>query len=293
VSEPSARHVWAAIALAALAHGALLFAFYQPRGEFGARERGVGGIEIDLGRMGSAPGTRAVAPSAPSQASAATAQPVQAAPLSAEAAPVEVAKADVPAEAAIPEAVTPEPTESDAPPPEDVEETAPQAVETTEVEQTEPTTEPVQPAPVQPEPVEAAAAPSVQAVAQAPSAAGAEGTSGTGERGETGSGAAEAAGGRRAAQVSYLAKLKSWLDRHKVYPEDARNRRVEGTVRLYFVIGADGRVLDYSIRESSGHAALDRAAEELIERAQPLPQLPDAFGRDQLPIVAPIQFNLR
>jgi len=104
---------------------------------------------------------------------------------------------------------------------------------------------------------------------------------------------ADAAGGRKAAQVSYLAKLKSWPDRHKVYPEDARNRRVEGTVQLYFVIGPDGRVLEYSIRESLGDAALDRAAEELIERAQPLPELPDAFGRDQLPIVLPIQFNLR
>jgi len=293
VIDLSARHVGAAIALAALAHGALVFAFYQPRAEFGARERGVGGIEIDLGRMGSAPGARAVAPSAPSQASAATAKPVQAAPPPAEAAPVEIAKAAVPAEAAIPEAVAPEPAESDTPPPEDVQETAPQPVETTEVEHTEPTTEPVQPAPVRPEQAKAAAAPSVQAVAQEPSAPGAEGTSGTGERGETGSGVAEAAGGRRAAQVSYLAKLKSWLDRHKVYPEDARNRRIEGTVRLYFVIGADGRVLNYSIRESSGHRQLDRAAKAMLRRAQPLPRLPASLASRRLEIVAPIRFNLR
>jgi len=293
VTELSARHVWAAIALAALAHGLMVFAFYQPRAEIGARDRGVGGIEIDLGRMGSAPGARAVSASAPSQASATTAQPVQAAPPPAEAAPVEVAEAAVPVEAAIPDAVAPEPTESDAKPPEDVEETAPQPVETAEADPAETTAEPVKPAAVEPEQAEAATSPSVQAVAQAPSAPGAEGKAGTGERGETGSGQAEAAGGRRAEQVSYLARLKSWLDRHKVYPEEARNRRIEGTVRLYFIIGADGRVLKYSIRESSGHAALDRAAEALIERAQPLPALPDGFGRDELAIVAPIQFNLR
>jgi len=293
VTELSTRHILTAIALAAVAHGLMVFALYQPQEEVGARDHGVGGIEIDLGRIGSAPGTRAVAPSAPSQASAATAQPVQAAPPPAEAVPVEVAKAAVPTDAAIPDAVTPEPSESDAPPPEDAEDTVPQPVETAEVDQAEPTTEPVQPAFVDPEQAEAATSPSVQAVAQAPRAPGAEGKSGTRERGETGTGDAEDAGARKAERASYLAKLKAWLDKHKVYPDDARSRRLEGTVRLAFVVGADGRVLEYSVREGSGHRELDEAAEALIERAQPLPKFPDAFGREQLSIVAPIQFNLR
>ena len=144
-----------------------------------------------------------------------------------------------------------------------------------------------------PEQAEPDSAPSVQAVAQEAVPAGAEGRSGTQAEGDTGSGQAEAAGGRQAARASYLAKLKDWLEERKVYPAEARNQRIEGTVRIYFTIDADGTVLKSGVRETSGDEVLDRAAADLITRAQPLPAPPPAFGRNTLTIVAPIRFDLR
>ncbi len=289
----SARHLWIAVGLAVLGHGLGVFAFYQPVADLGAKGKGIGGIEIDLGRMGSAPGSRAVPASAPSQAAVPAPQAASPAPPPVEAAPVEVAETAAPAEAAIPKAVALELVRTEEPPPDNPEEPVPEPVEAVEPE------EPIetdQPQPVQaevPEQAEPDSAPSVQAVAQEAVPAGAEGRSGTQAEGDTGSGQAEAAGGRQAARASYLAKLKDWLEERKVYPSEARIQRIEGTVRIYFTIDADGTVLESGVRKTSGHAVLDRAAEDLIARAQPLPAPPSAFGRRQFTIVAPIRFELR
>ena len=289
----SARHLWIAVGLAVLGHGLGMFAFYQPVADLGAKGKGIGGIEIDLGRMGSAPGSQAVPASAPSQAAAPAPQAASPAPPPVEAAPVEVAETSAPAEAAIPKAIAPEPVRTEKPPPDNPEEPVPEPVEAVEPEEPAETD---QPEPVQaeiPEQAEPDSAPSVQAVAQEAVPAGAEGRSGTQAEGDTGSGQAEAAGGRQAARASYLAKLKDWLEERKVYPSEARNQRIEGTVRIYFTIDASGAVLGSGVRKTSGHAVLDRAAEDLIARAQPLPAPPAAFGRRQMTIVAPIQFELR
>lgn len=45
-----------------------------------------------------------------------------------------------------------------------------------------------------------------------------------------------------------------------VYPAVALQNTIEGTVSLGFLIGANGRVLDTTLRESSGDASLDQAA---------------------------------
>ena len=92
---------------------------------------------------------------------------------------------------------------------------------------------------------------------------------------------------------SYMAQLQAWLERHKEYPRRAKLRRQEGTVLLYFVMNREGRVLEYRIRQRSGHASLDRAVEEMIERAQPLPKMPQEMRQARLELVVPVQFFLR
>ena len=54
-----------------------------------------------------------------------------------------------------------------------------------------------------------------------------------------------------------------------------------------------GRVLAFDIAKSSGAAALDQEARDLIRRAQPLPPLPVEFGRETLDLVVPVEFFLR
>jgi periplasmic protein TonB len=81
--------------------------------------------------------------------------------------------------------------------------------------------------------------------------------------------------------------------KHKQYPRAAQLRRQEGTVLLSFVMDRNGRVLEYRIERASGHALLDREVEAMIERAQPLPKIPDDLREARLELVVPVQFFLR
>ncbi len=91
----------------------------------------------------------------------------------------------------------------------------------------------------------------------------------------------------------YLTRLQSWLERHKQYPTAAQRRRQQGTAMLYFVMDRDGRVLDYRIQQSTGHQLLDREIADMIQRAQPLPPMPEAMTQARLEVVVPVQFSLR
>ncbi|MDN5861978.1 MAG: energy transducer TonB, partial [Salinisphaera sp.] len=91
---------------------------------------------------------------------------------------------------------------------------------------------------------------------------------------------------------SYIGQLRSWLGRHKQYPPKARQQGLQGTVRLYFVVDRQGRVLESRILQGSGHPALDQAALRMLKQAAPLPAMPDSLLRNRLELILPVQFHL-
>lgn len=91
----------------------------------------------------------------------------------------------------------------------------------------------------------------------------------------------------------YMARLRYWLERHKIYPEDARRRRMQGIVRLYFRVTRDGAVAARELREGSGHAPLDAEALEMLHRAEPLPAFTEGMAGGYLDVVVPVRFSLR
>ncbi|HEY4263699.1 MAG TPA: energy transducer TonB [Micropepsaceae bacterium] len=93
-------------------------------------------------------------------------------------------------------------------------------------------------------------------------------------------------------QAAFAARLFAHLNRFKRYPEGAKLRHQEGIVSLRFTMDRNGRVLSFDIAKSSGSAALDAEARELIQRAQPLPALPPEFGRETLDLIVPVEFSL-
>ncbi|NHZ35678.1 energy transducer TonB [Massilia sp. CCM 8692] len=50
-----------------------------------------------------------------------------------------------------------------------------------------------------------------------------------------------------------------------VYPADARAAQHDGTVKLAFLVGADGKLADSKVESSSGHPALDDAAHQALK----------------------------
>jgi periplasmic protein TonB len=94
------------------------------------------------------------------------------------------------------------------------------------------------------------------------------------------------------ASAGYRALLSSWLERHKRYPEAARQRGEEGRAVLRFAVDRDGRVLDYAVIASSGYPDLDQSVEEMM-RGATLPPFPAGMPQPRMEISVTIRFSLR
>lgn len=80
----------------------------------------------------------------------------------------------------------------------------------------------------------------------------------------------------------------SW-NRH--YPEAARARGEQGTVRLALTIGRSGHVMSAHIVGSSGSATLDQAALEMARNASGRP-LPPEMG-SSASLIVPVRYSIR
>jgi protein TonB len=85
--------------------------------------------------------------------------------------------------------------------------------------------------------------------------------------------------------------LMSWLEKHKTYPEAAREEGAEGRVLVRFTVTRDGRVLDASLAQSSGSRALDAAALNLAREARPSP-FPAGVMQSTLSVTVPLAYQL-
>jgi len=140
------------------------------------------------------------------------------------------------------------------------------------------------PAPAQP--VRAVAAPA--AVAPAPPVAAPVSGAGTGASALPGTDPRA-----RRAEVDYFALISAYLNRRKTYPAEARQARQEGVVLLRFTVDRVGNVTGAAIKRGSGHALLDRATLDLIQRVAPLPRMPEAMARQNVTVALPIEYALK
>lgn len=95
------------------------------------------------------------------------------------------------------------------------------------------------------------------------------------------------------AVLSWQKALHLHLSKHKRYPSEARNRRVQGVVTVSFTIDRQGRVTNTRIMKGSGSALLDNEALEMLSRASPLPTPPEDAASGALNLSLPIQFNIK
>lgn len=91
--------------------------------------------------------------------------------------------------------------------------------------------------------------------------------------------------------ADYRTLLSGWLESHKHYPEDARQRGEEGRAVLRFRIDRYGRVLDYAVVSSTGYADLDRAVENMM-RGATMPPFPPSMPQPEIEVSVTIRFGL-
>ncbi len=93
-------------------------------------------------------------------------------------------------------------------------------------------------------------------------------------------------------QSSYAEQLQAWLEQHKTYPRRSRRRGEEGVVMVRFTIDRAGYVLERSIVRRSGFRALDEEALAMLDRASPLPEMPNDIAGTRMTITTPVEFTI-
>lgn len=87
-------------------------------------------------------------------------------------------------------------------------------------------------------------------------------------------------------------RILQWLQQHRSYPRSALRARLEGDVGVRFVLDRGGRLLHAEVVRSSGFKLLDRAALDLLQRAQPYPLPPLDEGIDRLEMNLPVSYRI-
>lgn len=91
---------------------------------------------------------------------------------------------------------------------------------------------------------------------------------------------------------SYLEMVRFKIESHKTYPDVARNRQMEGSVTVQFIITPDGSVREVGVATSSKREALDRAAVRAVREAAPFPKPPKRLFQGEIPLEITIVFEL-
>lgn len=94
-----------------------------------------------------------------------------------------------------------------------------------------------------------------------------------------------------AISAGWQRSVAAWLAVHKVYPELARRRGVEGSVGLRFTADSSGRVLNVSLVSSAGSALLDASAEKMVGDAT-LPPFPAGMPQQTATMTVTIRYAL-
>lgn len=85
--------------------------------------------------------------------------------------------------------------------------------------------------------------------------------------------------------------LKRRIESLQAYPRLARMQGWEGSVVVKATIRQDGQLLDAVVLTSSGYAALDQDALQLMHRACPI-HLPQDLGQSHIEVVVPVHYRL-
>jgi TonB family protein len=75
----------------------------------------------------------------------------------------------------------------------------------------------------------------------------------------------------------YLNQVVQWIQRRRKYPEYFRQDGLVGTASFKMTWARNGEIVELPLIISSGDAAIDLYAEEIIHRSSPLPPIPSNF----------------
>jgi TonB family protein len=90
-------------------------------------------------------------------------------------------------------------------------------------------------------------------------------------------------------RATWQKQLISHFDRHKRYPNNQTQKRIE--IMVSFVLDRTGHVLTTTLASSSGDPAFDEAALAMVRRSDPVPAPPPVIADEGLSFTVPVVFR--
>ncbi|MBF0377512.1 MAG: energy transducer TonB [Desulfamplus sp.] len=91
---------------------------------------------------------------------------------------------------------------------------------------------------------------------------------------------------------AYFNSMRLMIEKNKRYPQMARRRNQEGSVRVRFIIDSNGNVNSLEIVKACDYESLNKAALEAVRRSAPFAKPPASISRDALKLELTINFKL-
>jgi protein TonB len=86
-------------------------------------------------------------------------------------------------------------------------------------------------------------------------------------------------------------EVNKLLEKNKHYPSQVRTQRKRMVTRVAVNMDRQGKVMSARIAGGSGLSALDQAALEIVDRAQPFPPPPAVLPGEEILVIMPIWFD--
>jgi len=92
----------------------------------------------------------------------------------------------------------------------------------------------------------------------------------------------------------YEQLISQWIEKFKQYPMQAREQNLQGETVVRIRIDRKGNIRYYILEHSTGNQILDRAAIDMVRRANPVPAVPNDYPRgDLIEFLIPVNFHLQ
>lgn len=95
-------------------------------------------------------------------------------------------------------------------------------------------------------------------------------------------------------KVQYEQTISLWIQKFKLYPESARAQGLQGNTVVRIRIDRRGNIRYSALEGTTGYEELDRAALDMVRRANPVPAVPDGYPeQDMFEFLIPVNFALK
>ncbi len=95
------------------------------------------------------------------------------------------------------------------------------------------------------------------------------------------------------AMITWQKAVALHLNKHKRFPQDARDHGDEGIAVVWFSLDRSGKVITGRLDRSCGSSQLDKEAVEVLNRASPFPRPPTELADLSFNFSLPIRFQIK